>query len=56
MDVCWFYDTKKEFPKLGKLKYFKEGSYVAFSTPKVGMTVQTFKFCEKFKGILPDWI
>ena len=51
---CWFFNNKKEIPKLGKLKYKANNQYTAYMTPKASMSVQNFKFCEPFIGQLPS--
>ncbi|MGD8305024.1 MAG: hypothetical protein PVF17_00085 [Ignavibacteria bacterium] len=51
---CWFFNNKKEIPKLGKLKYKADNQYTAYMTPKNSMNVQNFKFCEPFIGQLPS--
>ena len=51
---CWFYQSKREIPTLGNLKYFSDkGSFCAYSTPKASMSVKYFKYCEPFLGQLP---
>lgn len=51
---CWFYQSKREIPTLGNLKYFSDkDSFCAYSTPKASMSVKYFKHCEPFLGQLP---
>ena len=50
---CWFFDNKREIPKLGKLKHKTDNQYVAYMTLNASMSVQYFKFCEPFIGQLP---
>ena len=52
---CWFYQSKREIPTLGNLKYFSDkDSFCAYSTPKASMSVKYFKYCEPFLGHLPN--
>lgn len=51
---CWFYQSKREIPTLGTLKYFSDkDGFCAYSTPKASMSVKYFKHCEPFLGQLP---
>ena len=51
---CWFYQSKREIPILGNLKYFSDkDGFCAYSTPKASISVKYFKHCEPFLGQLP---
>ena len=50
-ETCLFYDSLKEFPRIGKFKHYSQGQWCAFTTPRPGMNVQYFKHCIPLMGL-----